>query len=187
MNKMLSIFQKISIMTAFLCIASAGFCPTVFTYDAEIIPQKLNTFFEYMAEAGQEQWIGYIQGEVLVKFIEGVEPSEVLRDINLDAQHIERLYPIQPAVSEFKNECPLEKTEDGDYWFAGKTYKSQGDIPDSEFFKEVYKDLSDEEKELYRIYRIYLPEGTTVQEVVDALNSSSQIEQALPHYVIQSF
>lgn len=131
--------------------------------------------------------VGYVQGEVLVKFEDGVDPSTALQEINLSTQSIERLHSIEPTVNKFKDDYKLEKDEDGWCWFSGKQYKNIEDIPDIELFKEAYKQMGPQERGLYRVYKINLPKEISVREAVDSLNSSAKVEYAEPNYVIHDF
>ena len=185
MKKLSKNIEKLNTVIALSCLFFTSALLNMYGHQEETVPQKNNTFFEYMVGNEQKGWIGYIQGEVLVRFTEGVEPKYFLKEIGLDAQNVERLHSTRNLVNAFKNESTLKRDENGYYCLAEKTYKNYDDIPDAELFKEAYKTLSPEEKDLYRIYRIYLPEGTDVRDVVDALNASADIEHAEPHYVIQ--
>ncbi|MFC1599354.1 hypothetical protein ACFL2W_01060 [Candidatus Omnitrophota bacterium] len=139
------------------------------------------------AKEEQRQIVGYINGEVLVKFEEGVNPDKVLQEINLTAQRLERLYPIKPAVSKFKRDHPLGQDEKGRFWFLDKVYEKIEEIPDTELFKEAYKLMKVEERALYRTYKIYLPKDVSVVEAVDSLNASAHVEHAEPNYVVRAF
>ena len=140
-----------------------------------------------VVEEEETQIVGYIKGEVLVQFEEGHNPQVVLEEINLQAKSVERLNSIKPAVDKFKNEHTLQKDETGFYLLLGKQYKNIEDIPDTEIFKEAYEHMGQRERSSYRIYKIYLPDGVSVKEAVDSLNSSAKVEQAEPNYIIQAF
>ena len=135
----------------------------------------------------EKQIVGYIKGEVLVQFEEDHDPQVVLKEINLEAKSIERLNSIKPTVDKFRSNHNLQKDENGLYFLLGKQYEDIEDIPDTDIFKEAYKHMGLRERGLYRIYKIYLPEGVSVKEAVDALNSSAKVEQAEPNYIIQAF
>jgi len=148
--------------------------------------KEIHSIFSTVDEE-ESQIIGYVRGEVLVKFEDGVDPLTALREINLGAQSIERLHSIKPLVDKLRDDYRLKKDEDGWYWFSGKQYESIEDIPDIELFKEVYREMGPQERGLYRVYKVNLPEEISVREAVDSLNSSAKVEYAEPNYVIRDF
>lgn len=125
----------------------------------------------------------YAPGEVLVKFKEGVEPEEALKEISIKG--IERVHPITEVVAGFKKDYKLEKDSDGWYWFLGKKYKEIVEISDEVAFKEAYKQMAPEEKSLYRTHKVYLAEGMSVEEAVAALKKNPDVEYAQPNYIMQ--
>jgi len=129
----------------------------------------------------------YVPGEVLVKFKEGTEPQEVLKQLNLEAKAIERVHSIKPAVENFRKDYTLEKDSDGWYWFLGKRYKEIEEIPDEEAFQEAYNKMTPTQKSLYRSYKITLPEGVIVEEAIAKLKNNSNIEYAEPNYIRKAF
>ena len=129
----------------------------------------------------------YAPGEVLVKFKEGVNPGQVLQEIEIEAKGIERVHPIQPAVAKFKKDYKLEKDSDGWYPFLGRNYKELSDIPDEEVFKEAYSKMPEVEKALYRSYKIRLPEGASVEAAVAKLKNNPDVEYAEPNYISRTF
>jgi hypothetical protein len=127
----------------------------------------------------------YIPGEILVKFVEGADPASILQEVNLGNSEAERVHSIMPAVTKFQREYDLEKDSNGWYWFRGKQYEATEKIPPEELFQEAYQDMSPAEQSLYRSYKITLPEGTTVQEALAALQNHPQVEYAEPNYIVE--
>ena len=137
-------------------------------------------------QAGQErQEPKYAPGEVLVKFKEGAEPEAVLQEIDLEAKNIERVHSIKPALSKFRKSWKLEKDSNGWYWFMGKKYQDKEEVSDEEVFQEAYKEMSPEEKTLYRSYKIALPEETSVEQAVVELENNPDVEYAQPNYIME--
>ncbi|MDD2752225.1 MAG: Ig-like domain-containing protein [Candidatus Omnitrophica bacterium] len=117
--------------------------------------------------------------EVVVGFKDNTNPSQTLAETNIAYQEIKRVFPIVQAVRQFKKENRLEKDSDNWYWFFGKKYQ---EVTEEEIFSEAYKKMSPEEQRVYRIYKITIPEGSSVEEAVAALKNSSAVEFAQPNY-----
>ncbi|MFH1868434.1 MAG: hypothetical protein ABH843_05640, partial [Candidatus Omnitrophota bacterium] len=128
----------------------------------------------------------YVEGEILVKFKEGSDPYSVLQYLDLASAETRRIHSIKPASDKFKKDYKLEKDSNGWYWFLGKQYQEQEEIPDIELFKEAYNNMPTSEKKLYDIYKIALPEGTNVEEAAALLNASGEVEFAEPNYIVKA-
>ncbi len=125
----------------------------------------------------------YVPQELLVKFAENVKPELVLKQVNLPAKEIKRVFSIEAAIGKFKNSSKLEKDSDGWYWFLGKNYKEIEAIPNAEMFQTAYQKMDAQEKGLFRIYNIKLPENISVEKAVGLLNSQLEVEYAEPNYI----
>ena len=128
----------------------------------------------------------YVPGEVIVKFREDIDTQFALETLHLKPKGIQRAYPIEPIVSNFKKEQKIEKDSDNWYWFMGKNYKETKDIPDEELFKQAYQNMAKEEQSLYRTFKITLPEGATVEEAISILQTSPYVEYAEPNYIMHA-
>jgi hypothetical protein len=172
------ILKKIAVLVGFL---TAVVCFSDFGYAVvteETIPQEgLPTVEEKVPQ--------YAPGEILVKFKEGVDPSSILKEVNLEAKSVERVHSIRPAVAKFRKDYKLEKDSEGWYPFLGKNYKEIDQIPNKEMFKEAYSKMPDVEKALYRSHKITLPEGMSVEEAVNNLKNNPNVEYAEPNYIVK--
>lgn len=127
----------------------------------------------------------YVPGEVLVKFKEGIDPQAALTQAGIKPEGIGRVHSIKPVIAKFKKDQKLEKDSDGWYWFLGKKYKEIENIPDETVFGEVYKNMPEVEKSLYRSYKITLPEQITVEEAISKFKSLPEVEYAEPNYIVK--
>jgi thermitase len=125
----------------------------------------------------------YAPGEVLVGLKEGASIEGLLKDVVIQPKAFDRIHDIKPAINKFKKDLKLEKDSDGYYWFLGKNYKEVEDISDEELFKEAYKSMPEVEKKLYRSYKIRLPKDISVEEAVDKLKESPDVEYAEPNHL----
>ncbi|MFA4888000.1 MAG: S8 family serine peptidase [Candidatus Omnitrophota bacterium] len=125
----------------------------------------------------------YVPQEVLVKFAENVKPELALKQVNLPAKEIKRVFSIEAAIGKFKKTSKLEKDSDGWYWFLGKNYKEIEAIPSAEMFQAAYENMDAQEKGLFRIYNIKLPENISVEKAVGLLSSQLEVEYAEPNYI----
>ncbi|MDP3732150.1 MAG: hypothetical protein Q8R31_03855, partial [Candidatus Omnitrophota bacterium] len=154
-----------------------------------LVPTTINAQFEKPVKSLEEapKTIQYAPGEVLVKFKEGAEPQSVLQTVNLESKSMERIYSIKPAVTKFKKDSKLEKDSKGWYWFLGKKYKEVAEIPDEEVFQEAYKQMPEEEKSLYRTYKIDLPEGVSIEQAMVELKKDPDVEYVQPNYLMKTY
>lgn len=122
----------------------------------------------------------YVQGEVLVKFRDGVDPSTVLGSLNMQSPNIDRIHSIKPVAAKFKKDYKLDKEPGNNGWysFLGKNYKEISDIPDDKAFEQAYTTMPEVEKGLYRTYKVKLPEGMGVEEAVAKLKDDPNVEFA---------
>ncbi|MBM3250043.1 MAG: tandem-95 repeat protein, partial [Candidatus Omnitrophica bacterium] len=139
------------------------------------------------SETGKTKAASYVPNEVLVRFKEGAIPREILSAIGLEPVSIESILPVEAAVSRFRQDYKLEKSSDGWYWFLGKQYKEVDQIPAQDLFKEAYAKMSEEEKALYRSYKITLPEGKGVEETINSLSALPEVESAQPNYIMKPY
>ncbi|MCQ9206803.1 MAG: S8 family serine peptidase [Omnitrophica bacterium] len=139
-------------------------------------PQKPPGFIE----------VQYVPGEILVNFREGAAPQPALGAAGLKVKNVSRLHSIAPVIARFKKDYKLEADKNGWYWFRGKNYKASTDVADEEYFQEAYKDMSPEEKVLYRTYKITLPEEVSVEKAVASLQKNPDIEYAEPNYIAEA-
>jgi subtilisin family serine protease len=125
----------------------------------------------------------YVAGEVLVKFKEGADPKSVVQNLGLGDMRIERVHDIKPAVARFKKDYKLDKDSNGWYSFLGKNYKEITEIPDDELFKEAYSRMADDEKSLYRSYKLSLPQNMRVETAAHLLRKDPDVEYAEPNFI----
>ena len=126
----------------------------------------------------------YVPNEVIVKFKGNIDPQAVLPRIIPDVAGVNRLFSIEPAVSKFKKNYTLQRDSSGWYAFLGKNYKETDDIPGEEIFKEAYKAMPDQEKSLYRTYKVKLSDSVDVNDAVNKLKRSPYVEYAEPNYKV---
>jgi len=129
----------------------------------------------------------YVPGEVLVKFREGSRPQDVLGELDLSAEDIQRVHSIKSAVAKYKQDYKLEKDSDGWYWFRGKNYREEESVPDAEIFEEAYNKMTPSRRGIYRNYRITLPDSISVEEAVSILRQNPNIEYAYPNYIREAY
>lgn len=163
------------------------FLPIFFTLLLSINNYAMVVENEGPAETNSNQAPQYVPGEVLVKFKEGANPSQVLKAINIETKDISRVHSIKSVVEKFKKNYKLEKNSEGWYPFLGKKYKEANEIPDEEMFKEAYKNMPEAGKALYRSYKLKIPEGVTIEEAVNKLKNDPNVEYAEPNYIAKTF
>jgi beta propeller repeat protein len=125
----------------------------------------------------------YTQGEVLVGLKEGADMEAVLKDAAIPASGFKRVHDISSAANNFRKDYKIEKDTEGWYWFTGKEYKAVEEIPDEVMFQEAYKNMSDDEKAIYRNYKVNLPEGLSVDQAVGMLQADPRVEYVEPNYI----
>ncbi len=136
-----------------------------------------------LSEGQKQPYAEYVEGEVLIKVKEGVDPQSVLEKIDLKAENLERIHSLKPVISKFKKNHTLEKDEGGWYWFKGKKYQEPNEISDEEIFQEAYAKMPPAEKSLYRSYKAILPKGISVEKAVIELEKDPDVEYAEPNYI----
>jgi subtilisin family serine protease len=149
-------------------------------------PKATGENLERISFSQKNEITGYVPGEILVKFKEGLNPEEVLKTFDFAAEKMQKICSIDPAVYNFRKTYKLERDSDGWYPFLGKNYKEVKDIPDEEIFKVAYEKMSAEEKGLYRIYKIRLPKNLNVNAALAELKNNPHIEIAEPNYISQA-
>ncbi|MFH1442315.1 MAG: S8 family serine peptidase [Candidatus Omnitrophota bacterium] len=131
----------------------------------------------------------YAPNEVLIGLKEGVEAEKVLKEVNIKAGSLGRIYDIKPAVNKFRKEYSanksykMDKDSQGWFWFLGKKYRAIDSVPDEQVFVEAYNHMSSTEKALYRSYKIKLAGNISVEEAVRKLEANPNIRYAQPNYL----
>ena len=131
--------------------------------------------------------LDYVPGDVMVMFKEGADPEAVLSTSGVEFTGIERLHSTEPFIANFKQQYKLSGKKGGWYWFKGENYEAIGSIDEDKVFLEAYNSMTPEEKALYRIYNVAIPEGKSVEETVLQLGESTDVEYAEPNYVSEIF
>ena len=62
---------------------------------------------------GSNNQISYQENQIIVKFEEGINPQDVLKEVDLGSQDFQRIYPTQTLVSNFKKDYKLERDSQG--------------------------------------------------------------------------
>jgi len=125
----------------------------------------------------------YVQGDVLTMFKEGRDPQAVLEKSEVEFTGFDRVHSIDPVVEKAKKEYKLSGKKGGWYWFKGEKYEAIESASKEEIFLNAYSKMTPEEKALYQIYKVTLPETGSVEEAVAALDKSPDTEYAEPNYV----
>ena len=125
----------------------------------------------------------YVPDEVLVKFKDDVDPLLVTQRVNLKAKSIGRVHSATHAVVKFKKDYKLEKDKRRLLSFFGKKYNNISEVSEETIFKKAYLYMDPLRKELYRKYKIILPQGGSVEEAVAKLRKDPNVEFAYPNYI----
>ncbi|MEI8175514.1 MAG: S8 family serine peptidase [Candidatus Omnitrophota bacterium] len=125
----------------------------------------------------------YQEGEVLVKFKDGVEPQGALNACGISIAGLTRIHAIAPVVAKYK-ETRLRKNSNGWYSFMGANYKEVAAISDEDVFRQAYQTMEPREQAIFRAYRARLPQDMPVAEAVKNLENDPAVEYAEPNYKI---
>ena len=117
----------------------------------------------------------YVRGEILVCFKDGVNPQEALRRLGVSFPEINRVCNINPPIARLNKEKGLTDLNN-----------SKAPINEEETFAEAYSRMIPEEQVLYRLYKIKLPEGLSVEQALEIFKSNPDlIEYAEPNYILK--
>lgn len=113
------------------------------------------------------------KNKILIRLKEGVEPRDIISaevngfsffsDSSLDNLKLNRLYNIKLVVEKEKNE---------------NFSLLDSNLSDEEIFKNLYNNMSETEKKLYRTYEIEVKNSINVDELLNNLNKNNNIEYA---------
>lgn len=123
--------------------------------------------------------------EVIVRFMDGAEPAEVLKSFNIPEENMRRVKSISRLIKQKRKRFFFTPNEDGSIDFMGKKYQAAEEIPDEDLFAAIYPTLPLSKQMIYRAYRVRLPAGMDINQVLHDLAAHPKVERAEPNAAAQ--